>query len=379
MRELEENKKAQTLCYVVVGTKEGVTTDFPGVAKKIASCVRYFESQGLESKVQYVEVPHLKLHRISTKTPFLPDFMDWRLIPAGMDCYWLRSPVIITKKFVKRVQELKQENPQAKILYEVPTWPVENELTGISGFLGRIQSNLNAHALAQAVDHIVSPSGAQEIFGKEVVYFRNGIEPTDNPLKLNWDESENLQLISVASFAAWHGVDRLIAGMGAQADFVREKGIILHLVGEGIAVESLKSQVQSLGLDENIQFHGRLTGSALNSVYDQANMAVASLGIHRRGNNALETSLKIPEYFARGFAIVHSADFEYLTEGIKPYCFRVTQDEEPIDIRSLYDFWESLRAEQGLGNVARMLNQFSQENLTWDASLDQLMKKVGVK
>lgn len=142
-----------------------------------------------------------------------------------------------------------------------------------------------------------------------------------------------VRLVCVADINFWHGIDRLLRGMELYRGDVR---IILHIAGEGKDIARLQEEVRIRGHEENVVFHGFLSGARLDRLFNESHAAVGSLGIHRLGLNEA-TTLKAREYCARGIPFVigyHDPDFPEDFAG----CLNIPANENPVDCTAVIDF-----------------------------------------
>jgi glycosyltransferase involved in cell wall biosynthesis len=173
-----------------------------------------------------------------------------------------------------------------------------------------------------------------------------------------------LQLLCVASFSRWHGIDRIINGL---ADYAGATRVILHIVGEGIELENLKRLSNECQVENDVIFHGFLKGEALDKLFDMCHIAIGSLGIHRKGLN-MTSELKIREYTARGIPFVCSAVDQDFPNKF-PYIKSVPGDDSALDIEEIIRF-----AEDVYSDPEHHINMraYAEENLDWSFKMKML-------
>jgi hypothetical protein len=181
------------------------------------------------------------------------------------------------------------------------------------------------------------------IFNKRKTYLMgNGIDVSAIPLKKSrrWMRG-SLQLIGVANVEDWHGYDRVIRGIAANLRNKKSKVEINFLVvGEGGAIEKLKNLTTSLGVESQISFHGRADGDELSLLYEEADIAIGSLGIHRKGLVSV-SSLKDREYCAAGLPFVATGVDCDFPVGY-PYRYLIPSTDEILEIDQLLDWYEAI-------------------------------------
>ena len=112
--------------------------------------------------------------------------------------------------------------------------------------------------------------------------------------------------------------------------------------------------VNSYHLEDRVIFHGRLNGSDLDEMYDNAVIGVNSLAIHRQ-NLEFESTLKTREYAAKGLIILSSSYIDAFTsdDNLRYVC-RVPADDSPINIKQVIEFYENLYQDN---NIEMLRNQ----------------------
>ena len=261
---------------------------------------------------------------------------------------------------------------------EIPTYPYDEEFKnfGWKARLGLKIDQIFRHRLYQQMDAVVTFSDAQEIFGQRTIRISNGVDFDSIPLHNSQLSTLNsqLHLIGVAEVHAWHGFDRVMAGIGEYIEKCRVNGlecreVYFHVVG-GVHPHRMKSDfapvIEKYGLQDRIVFHGQLFGDELTEVFNQCQFAIGSLGRHRSGITAIKT-LKNREYATRGIPFVYSEqDSDFDTQ---QYIIKAPADETPIDIQKIIDFIEhfSMKPEEIRKTV---------EHLTWKIQMQKVVEAV---
>lgn len=172
------------------------------------------------------------------------------------------------------------------------------------------------------------------------------------------------ELICVAQFNKWHGIDRLINGLN---QYNKKIPVILHLVGNGIETFDIPENSTNERPLFSIIKHGFMTGIELDHLFNQCHIAVGSLGLHRIGLNESST-LKAREYCARGIPyIIACGDPDFPDDF--PYIFRVPPDESPIDIESVINFAQKVCSDP---DHPQKMRKYAEENLDWAIKMKKL-------
>jgi glycosyltransferase involved in cell wall biosynthesis len=198
----------------------------------------------------------------------------------------------------------------------------------------------------------------------------NGIDISSIPeRKAPRFNRDRLDLLFLATFSVWHGLDRLVAGL-AQYKGVPE--IFLHVVGSGEALEVIEKQVRERGLEDKILFYGFLKGEELNGFFDFCHVAVGPIGIHRK---SLEegSALKLREYCARGIPFFSSSpDFDF--PDASPLWMRIPGDDSPVEMENVVAF---AKRALDIKDHTRELRSFAESRLDWKIKMEKLVEFLG--
>jgi len=179
-------------------------------------------------------------------------------------------------------------------------------------------------------------------------------------------DNKELNLICVANVSIWHGIDRLIKGLSS---YKGEICVHLHIVGDGPEINNLKHMVEQLKLENQVTFHGTLTGSSLDDVYDQSHIAVGSLALHRIGIHEA-TPLKVREYASKGIPfIIGYSDPDFQQNIASNFFLLVPCDDSIINIQNIIHFASRVYSDSDL--MVKMRN-FSYSNLDWGNKTSKL-------
>lgn len=220
---------------------------------------------------------------------------------------------------------------------EIPTYPYDQEYTRFG--IKQLFDRLFRYRLCRYIGRIVTFSNQAEIFGRPTLRISNGIDFSHISLRNAPPSSQDgLHLIAVAEIHFWHGLDRLIEGLGHYYQQRPDYPVYFHIIGplSGVREEQeILAPIHQYHLEQVVTLHGPMHGAELDALFDRCHLAIGSLGRHRSGITSIKT-LKNREYAARGFAFVYSendADFDH-----QPYVLKVPADESPIDVNCLVEF-----------------------------------------
>lgn len=209
----------------------------------------------------------------------------------------------------------------------------------------------------------------ETIWGKPCITLVNGVDLEEVPLKKQRRQDGRLVLAAVSCMQFWHAFDRMLEGMHQYYRAGGTKDIVFKLIGDGPDLNNYKKLAESFNLADHVVFCGRLKGEGLTRAYDEADIAVGSLGIHRMGNSE-SAPIKGAEYCARGLPMVFGYTDTRFQGGI-PFVLQVPADDTPISIDKIIQFSEGLEADH---IDSMQIRDFAQKNLTWDAVMQPVVK-----
>lgn len=271
--------------------------------------------------------------------------------------------------FLRMLRRMRRANPAMVIMVEMPSFPYHTEEISLrERVLGKID-RLFRERMASYVDYIVTFSRRKTILGISTIQTDNGtdVEAVD---VLPASNGRPVRLLGLANLSFWHGYDRVIEGLALHSS----ADVVFDIVGNGNESPRLKADVQRLGLEERVVFHGTLTGDSLDKVMETAHIGISSLGMHRLD---VETSnLKSREFCARGLPFVISypdADFKQNL----PFVFHAPADDSPVDIAALLEFRS--RLETSLPDYPWTMRRYAEEKLSWGSKLAPVVDVVRKK
>lgn len=330
---------------------------YNGISKKIHYQVSALKQCGVDTRLCYIQIDDKGVQRRMIDGEILEEFeagikgkiKKWTDYSAilhyikenKIDLLYIRSYHNANPFLTSAVKKLKKEG--VKTVMEIPTYPYDNEYKKLRIIKLRADQCFR-HSLSKQLFRIVTFSNCRNIFGAETINISNGIDFDAIRIKKPVEENSNiLNLISVAEIHIWHGFDRLLRGLAEYYKTVQKMEVRYDIVGYGDEQEiaKLKNYVIENNLDKYVTFHGPQYGDGLDNIFDKASVGIASLGRHRSGITNIKT-LKNREYAARGIPFVYSEiddDFED-----KPYIMKVSADETPINIDNVILFYNKVKA-----------------------------------
>ena len=290
---------------------------------------------------------------------------------GAYDFIYIRYPLALPG-FLWFLEQARRANPGAPVVVEIATFPYRKELQSTKQRVLRLLDDLGHNRLRKHVDAIVTFYGQDEIYGIPCVRSANGIDLSTLRLRVPARPKRGIDLITVGNLAHRHGIDRTLHGIReyAQSGAAEVEPVTLNIVGDGPVLPALRSLVTALDIQRFVRFHGMLNGNQLDEVFDLADVALDSLGLHRLQLRS-SSSLKAREYCGRGVPFVfatHDPDFPPDLD----FVLRVPSDESALDIASLIAFAKQMR--EARSAVDTEMRHYAESHLSWEAKLEPVAR-----
>lgn len=356
----------------------GYFPEHSGVYKKIQSQIKSLERSGFETVLfgsqneqgdmfigDTIIGPRMSLRKIGQQVAFFTKIVtlinDYKISFIYYRFNGAANPYEYI--FFSRLKKMG-----IKMVMEIPTYPYDGEIASKNGIY--YLDKLCRIPMAKKFDYVVTFSDLARIFSQKTINISNGIDFNAVPLKNNIEvRSHELNLLGVANLTSWHGYDRIICGLSEYYNTANnDVKVKLHLVTglENDCVMELKQLVSRLKLERYVYFHGELHGKALDKLFDEAQVAIGSLGRHRNNITQLKT-LKNVEYAARGIPFIYSEINEDFDDA--SYVMRIKADDSPVNIPSIIEFYQHIQA-------SPINIRASIASLSWDNQIEKVVNKV---
>jgi glycosyltransferase involved in cell wall biosynthesis len=329
-----------------------------GVKKKINNQLKVFHNKYTtylftqkNSMYYFYREQELLEKKVLLTSADVYEFINQIIKKNSIECIYIRY-IHSNKWFV----DFLKINKNLKIILEFPTIPYDEEYKGSI----ELEEDLRyRRKLKKYVSMTSNYNGLKSVYGIPSIPLNNGIDLTDIPIKKSL-KSDNITLIAVATMSFWHGYDRLIKGL---ANYYAEQfntKVYLKLVGNGSEIIKYKNLVEQLSLQNYVEFKGALNGQALNEEFDNADIAVGTLGMFR--NNANEASpIKTKEYCARAIPIILGHK-DLAFEDDLSFIYREKNDDTDININNIIQFYNHFLNSSSHNEI----RSYAEERLTWD-------------
>lgn len=262
-----------------------------------------------------------------------------------------------------------------KVLYEIPTYPYYGEQFRASRKKYRAVAKIAVDAMFSPLikkyaDHIVIIRSNSKIrLHHKMVEINNGVNTEKIKSKENYDSKDGVfRMVTVGTLFPYHGYDRVLAGLKDCKEEVDGHPVEFHIVGASQTIDELKAQAQKLGL-KRVIFHGMKKTDELNEMYEEFDVGLGCLALHRR-NADIDTTLKIIEYYCRGVPVVTSGKSPYKDPAVT-IC--VPDGEDPVDINRLYCKWKNIDEKK-----LRKLSEQAKKEFSWNFIMKQLLMACGI-
>lgn len=343
-----------------------------GEAKKMIMQIDGMKAHGVECDLMYhnrssiwnkllIRIPFLPIYSKSFCQEFVSKAMEY-------DAVYIRK-YIFDRSFIKLLGSLPEN---VKKLVEIPTYPYDSEWKSWIDLPLLLKDKNGRCHLRGLIDRFVTYSNDEEIFNIKCINTSNGIDINKITLKRKFSDTEKtLHLIGVANVEEWHGFDRLLVGMKLYYDNKDYSvKVIFHIVGGGAAIPKLKGLVNKFRLTKYVVFHGPLHGKELDEVFDNCDIGIGSLGMHRIGLDDGYT-LKLREYAARGIPFIYAYNDHLIERHNSSIILKFPNDDSSIDIKKVVSFYQSLRR-LGLQFIAHRLRADASECMTWSEQMSPI-------
>ncbi len=338
-----------------------------GIEKKVLAQIEAFNEWDLNCSLITALETHTVISKILSRIPFININPTWTYKREfeDVDYIYIRRPPYCTGSFIRLLRKIKQNNPNINLILELPTFPYDTEFTKIyKRYIHLLKDRFNRKKYVHYIDRIVTFSEHKSIWGIKTIRTQNGINLTSIPVRKTNDNQRNvIHIVAVAMFAPWHGYDRLIKGL--QLYYARSFSItvMVDFVGEGPALSEYKDLVRQTGTADYVTFHGKKSGKELDQIFNSADIAVASLGIHRIDLKQVST-LKAREYCARGIPFIKAYDDVDFTEDFA-YALTIEASDQPININDILLFYRNLVVKYGKKEIISSMREYAERRLSW--------------
>lgn len=362
-----------------------------GPRRKILGHIKAFKESGID--LELVENPfclsgpirsNFLLRQLVCRLPFTYVYSKHQYEErfTGADVFYIRF-IAGDRAFIRFLKQLRENNPQAKILLELPdyptTWYMTTSWLYTLLYIPIIIKDWKAgREYKKYVDRIVIPHQVDSAFDIQVLRFENGIDVRNIRCRKP-EETDVVRMIAVAGMNISHGYDRLIEGMKDYYAQGGEREIELHMVGGKAEPGNELSRYQDLckkyHLEKRIIFYGEKVGEELDNIYDKCNLAVGSLGKYRIGYQT-SGDLKIREYLAKGLPVITGSKTDVFEKEDFPYYLEFENNGTPIDVHKVIEFYDNVYTQKDSCAVNNEIRDFAIRNCDMKKNLKNVIEFI---
>ena len=297
------------------------------------------------------------VEKVVRRLPFTAAWRKWRYNGEFNDADFLYiRQVYHDASFVRYLRAIRRQNPKIKIIYEVPTYPYDQQTTwSIGSAPYRLKERNNRKKVAKLVDRIVTFYGQDHIWNVPCIKLINGFDFSTVAL-LPRRLSDTIHIVSVAQTAFWHGYQYMIAGLHDYYAHGGTENILYHMVGS--VLKEHQQAVKDAQLEDHVIFHGKLSGQDLFQIYGSCSIGLNVLGIPADGN-PLSSSLKSREYAAMGLPIISSIPIDFLPNDYRYLCLLPTENQ-PVNIETVCNFYHAVYDGNDTNVIMKEIRSYSE-------------------
>ena len=337
-----------------------VQYDNSGIGHKIKTQIKAFNQEELNCSELVLSISKSKLLSVLYRLPFCNVLPVWKYLPEfeTADYLYMRRPFVMTFFMRKVLKEIKQRNPNIKIIVEIPTYPYDQEYNSYKLRWPIIWNDrYNRKRMGRLIDYYATLTDDKKIFGIPAIKIKNGIDVESiKPKKFIKPPHNSIHICAVAMFKEWHGYERFLYGLSSYYENGGSINIICHFVGEGSELVKYKQIVAKEKLENNVIFHGFLSKNDLQNIYDISSLSLGSFGMYKI-NIYLSSNLKSREALARGIPMITGCETDVFQADKFKYYLEFPNDSSILDIQKIIDFHDDIYTkENGETVIANIRN-----------------------
>lgn len=354
------------------------TTHYTGVKKKVLYQVDVFKQVCTNVEILSLSKKTGLFGKLLHRIPFGRPYGSWEEIPAifSANVLYIRKPTI-NEEFVRSLRKLKTVNPNIVILLEFSTFPYDKEMSKrLTSIPILLREKISRKKLFKYVDRAITYSKDDEIFRIPTIKIVNGVAFNEIKKSLSVVNTNIISIVIVASFAEWHGYDRLLKSFKRYVESGGKREVIINFVGNGEIISQYKKIIKNNScLEKKVIFHGLLVDNELDQVYDQATVAIEVLGLHRK-DISVSSSLKSREYLAKGLPIISANLIDIIPEDWD-YFLKLPSNDEVFDFTKIIDFHDKIYiSKESYRNVRNKIRKFGEESADIRVTMEPILNYI---
>ena len=270
---------------------------------------------------------------------------------------------------------IKEAHKKAKLVVEISSFPPFTEKA--KNIFRILYQMISKKWWKQSAKYVSLFTGigeaAEEYLDRPFLNIDNGIDISLIPSRRNVEKIDNkIHLLGVASMSEWHGYERIIIGLAAWKSKKAEEYVIDLVGDEGDgSLSRWKDLTRNLGLENQVLFHGRMTGDKLTEMYNRATVGLSSLALYKIGFQT-GSVLKLREYMARGLPFIYAHNDPHMIEDF-PWCLHIPNDDSAVNMEYVDEFVSRIKGESDLPERMR---KYAKEKMTWEHQFKKIFDRI---
>lgn len=368
-----------------MGKKRGYYIHFDarqstGVSKKIDMQMKELSKQFYVEEIQITASHRSLLQRIIGLFPLASIAREYeralQQIVAPDFIYMRRA--VADHDYMLFLKGIKDRYPECKIIVEIFTYPYDRDDFGKwNAWPFYLKELLYRRKYKEYVGRFVTYSNDKEIFGVPTICTTNGVDMEQVQMIPEHYIPDQITLIGVAYMQRQHGYERIIRGLRvyySQENITKQ--VYLYLVGDGPEKKYYQRLVEKYGLNAYVKFFPNQTGEALDQLYGQADIALASFGFYKAGVYRSNSSLKVCECLAKGLPFATGCSISGI-ENTCPFMLLFPNDKSTVDICQIAAWFEKLRRnERNEGEMAKSIREFAEKKFDMKVVMRPIIQYV---
>ncbi|MDW3616605.1 glycosyltransferase [Enterococcus faecium] len=363
-----------------------------GVKKKITAQIEALKFMGIKvdlairkdnkliiTKENEIERLNLKKGFTRYKNSIAKELIRWDA-KDKYDFLYVRFPNTLDSSVLK----LFRYFGNAKVIMEVPTYPIDGEyqielksLKSKKQYMEYCKKRIvfGVHHILEKriykyLFRIVTFMPNEKIWGVKTIIIDNGVDTT-NFLPIKQKKRQHITLTAVANVSKWHGLDRVIEGLKIYyQEESNNKKVFFNIVGGGEEIDNLKKLVNEYELNAYVKFLGPKFGLELLSIYSNTDIAVSSLGLFRIGLSTGST-IKTKEYCALGLPFILGYEEVKITNDFK-YALKIPANNSPVSIQDIINFYNKIQEEE----YSEKMHDFAVSYFDWKVQMKKVVSEL---
>lgn len=280
---------------------------------------------------------------------------------------------VADREYVSFWKNVKLKFPNCKIIIEIFTYPYDKDDFGKwNAWPFYIKEKVYRRYLKNYIDRFVTYTNDEMIFGVKTICTTNGIDYDAVKLIEGDYQNKHLNMLGVAYMQRQHGYERVIKGLAQYyQNKDRDYKVTLQLVGDGPEKKYYEELVDQYGLRDYVEFYKTTCGNELDSMYNEADIALAAFGMYKVKVFGAIGALKTRECLAKGMPLISGSPIDVLDQEFK-YAKIFPNNNSIIDINAVVDFFEHIKDKRTKHEVAEDIRNQAEKKI----SMQVVMKPI---